>query len=88
MRQAIAAARRGEGARDDLMTAARTLVRELRGHAGAPEAVLVQIKEILAEAGLRPSYASPEPGMPVDAEALLYRDLIAACIKSYYEPDA
>ena len=62
MRRAIAAVASGKGSRRELEAAAEALVTELREANEPPEQMLLQIKEILAEAGLRPTY-----GAPVDA---------------------
>jgi hypothetical protein len=46
--------------------------------------MLLHIKEILAEAGMRPTYASPELDGPLDQSAAVYRDVISWSIRSYY----
>jgi len=38
----------------------------------------------LADAGLRPSYASNSNGGPLGLEATIYRDVIAWSIREYY----
>lgn len=53
-----------------------------------PEQMLLQIKQMLAEAGLRPSYATPnEPNTQTGLEASIYSDVIAWSIRHYYERD-
>jgi hypothetical protein len=46
--------------------------------------MLLRIKEILAEAGMRPTYTSPELDGPPSDGAAVYRDVIAWSIRSYY----
>jgi hypothetical protein len=84
MRAAIRAVLDGSGTTEDLHTAARELVGELRAANAPPEQALVQIKDTLAEAGLRPSYSSGADGGPLGLEATVYRDLIALSIRQYY----
>src|ERR1051325_5922759 len=85
MRQALAAVTDGKGSREQLAGAARELVNELRARDEPPEQVLLQIKELLGEAGLRPSYASPDETTGPDSA--LYRDVIAWSIRFYYDGD-
>jgi hypothetical protein len=88
MRQALGDATRGETtpeALGALKLLAHELVSELRKTSQPPEQVLLQIKEILAEAGLRPNYATPEA--PLGPEGVVYRDVIAWSIRSYYGED-
>lgn len=85
MRRAIAAVASGMGSRRELEAAAEALVTELREANEPPEQMLLQIKEILAEAGLRPTYGAPaEIGTLPGDEAAVYRDVIAWSIRSYY----
>lgn len=85
MRRAIAAVANGIGSRRELEAAAEELVIELREANEPPEQMLLQIKEILAEAGLRPTYGAPaEIGTLPGDEAAVYRDVIAWSIRSYY----
>ena len=85
MQRAIKAAKNGDGSRMELEDAARALVSLLRREHQRPEQALLQIKTILTDAGLRPSYATPEePDRGVGAEASLYRDVIAWSIRYYY----
>jgi len=83
MREAIAAAKRGTGSREELQAAAREMVRELRRANGSPEKTLLQIKSLLADAGLRPNYTDGE--QTPTSEAAIYRDVIAWSIKAYYD---
>lgn len=87
MREAISAVLHGTGTREQLEKAARELVTELRQREPLPEQMLLRIKEILADAGLRPSYASREsaqsfPGLRNESD--VYRDVIAWSIRFYY----
>jgi hypothetical protein len=85
MRRAIAAVAIGKGSRRELEAAAEELVIELREANEPPEQMLLQIKEILAEGGLRPTYGAPaETGTVADDESSTYRDVIALSIRSYY----
>jgi hypothetical protein len=84
MRRAIRAVLDGSGTTEDLHAAAGALVNELRAANEPPELALVRIKETLADAGLRPSYASKTDGSPLGLEATVYRDLIAWSIRQYY----
>jgi hypothetical protein len=87
LRKAIIAAaeRDGSGSGPELAAAARDLVTELRGQNRPPEQVLLRIKEILAEAGLRPGHTLAADGSELISEAALYRDVIAASIRYYFE---
>jgi len=84
MRRAVADAARGQSCREELQSAARALVEELRAANEPPEQMLLHIKEILAEAGLRPTYAS-DSARPVSRDEALYRDVIMWSIRHYYE---
>ena len=84
MRRAVTAAVNGRGSKEELQCAAEALVAELRGRQEPPEQVLLQIKQFLAEAGLRPSYATPTDGV-IRPESTIYRDVIAWTIKAYYQ---
>ena len=85
LRHTLTALASGLASRRDLEEAASNLVAHLRRERHAPEQMLLRIKEVLADAGLRPTYASNARSSPGD-EANLYRDVIAWCIRSYYEP--
>lgn len=80
---AIKQALAGDGA-PALEVAATELVAQLRGSHMPPEKMLVRIKEILAECGLRPTQASPSPNDHT-SPAALYRDIIALSVRVYYE---
>ena len=87
MRTALAAVAGGSGSLDELRIAARALVADLRGRSEPPEQVLVQIKRILAEAGLRPALHSEAGEALANSKTAIYRDVIAWSIRSYYEDD-
>src|SRR5437016_6190407 len=84
MRVAVRAVLDGSGTPEHLRATARELVDELRSANAPPEQVLVRIKEALAEAGLRPSYALNTEGGPTSLEATVYRDVIEWSIRQYY----
>ena len=46
--------------------------------------MLLRIKELLVDAGLRPSYVTNDSSTPTRNEATIYRDLIALSIRHYY----
>jgi hypothetical protein len=85
MRLALAAVANGKGSHRDLQHAAHELVMELKRAKYPPEQMLLHIKEVLAESGVRPTYASSTEfdGPPGDG-ATVYRDVIAWSIRSYY----
>lgn len=86
MRNAIAALAIGDARQDDLRTAACELVAALRSKQLPPEKALVQIKRVLADAGLEtPTMSADDGGDSPSREAALYRDLIAWSIRCYYE---
>ena len=85
LRRALNAVTSGRAPRRELEDAASTLVAHLRREQHAPEQMLLRVKEVLADAGLRPTYGASERSTTGD-EANLYRDVIAWCIRSYYEP--
>lgn len=85
LRDAVAAVGGGTGTRTQVERAARELTTALRGDHYPPEQMLLKIKELLAEAGLRPSYAAATSSENMgDWEANLYRDVITWCIRDYY----
>ena len=84
MRRALAAVAGGKGSSRDLQEAAEALVTELKQANHPPEQMLLHIKEVLAEAGMRPTYMSPELDGPLSDNATLYRDVIAWSIRAYY----
>jgi hypothetical protein len=83
LRRAIEAATTGAGSRDELQEASRALVDELRGLTDAPEQMLIQMKTLLADAGLRAGYPAAE-GESATNHAAIYRDIITWSIRSYY----
>lgn len=74
LRHAVRAATRGAGSRDNVEEAARTFVDEVRGRNEPPEQMLIQVKALLGDAGLR-----------AGGENTLYRDIITWSIRCYYE---
>ena len=84
LKRTLSAVASGRASRRDVEGAATTLVAHLRSERHAPEQMLLRIKEVLAEAGLRPTYASREHSNDGD-HGNLYRDVITWCIRSYYE---
>jgi hypothetical protein len=86
MRRAIAAAADGTGASDAFQPAARELVSEWRRTRVPPEQIILRIKKILVDIGLRPSYVTPPgPQAGVDTQTEVYREVIAWTIRHYYE---
>ncbi len=84
MRTAISGAASGAVSDDELESAARALVTELRLANEPPEQVLLQIKHILAEAGLRPSQGPADPAPVAEHHLLLYRNVIESSIRHYF----
>jgi hypothetical protein len=84
-RRAVTAATAGAGSRGELQEAARGLVTELRRRNEAPEQMLIQMKNLLGDAGLRAGYPAAETGESYTADAALYRDIISWAIRCYYE---
>ena len=80
LRRAVKAAAAGTGSPEELQQAARALADELRGRDEPPEQVLIQIKALLADAGIR--FGHPAS----DGSAELYRDIITWAIRAYYAP--
>jgi hypothetical protein len=85
LRHAVSASAMGAGSREELQAAARALVAELRGRQDAPEQVLIQMKALLAEAGLRTGFPAAKPDEAHGNSASLYRDIITWSIRYYYE---
>ena len=84
MLRAISAASLGSGAHEELETAARLLVTELRAANEPPEQVLLAVKRILAQAGLRPSHPPSDSAMVVERNTSVYRTVIASSIRHYF----
>ena len=82
LRRAVNAAAAGTGSRDELQQAARALADELRGRDEPPEQLLIQIKALLSDAGIR--FVHPT----ADGKADLYRDIITWSIRAYYDGQA
>jgi len=87
MRDELNAIAGGEGSRLNLQLAAQNFVVELRQANQPPEQMLLQIKELLAEAGMRPTYAAPRDDGASGDGAAVYRDVIAWSIRAYYDSD-
>lgn len=87
LRRAIQGAANGTIPQDELKAASAALVSELRAANEAPEQMLLRIKRILSDAGLRPSYATPPgtDGPTTRQDTAVYRDVIAYAIQHYYE---
>jgi hypothetical protein len=86
LRRAITSASSADGSKTDLEAAAMELVDELKAAQHPPEQMLLQIKRILAEAGLRPSYGSAEELGPfTGAHTDIYRTVIQSSIRFYYD---
>lgn len=84
MRRAISAASLGSGSHEELDTAGQQLVAELRQANEPPEQVLLTIKRILAQAGLRPSHPPSDSAMVVERNATVYRHVIESSIRHYF----
>ena len=84
MRRAIDAAAMGTTSYEELDGAAHALVSELRRANEPPEQALLQIKHILAEAGLRPSQGPADPALIVERHVHLYRTVIESSIRHYF----
>lgn len=67
--------------------AAKALVTELRQANQPPEQVLVQIKQILAEAGLKPSHGPADSTHMIGRHIGLYRSVIESSIRHYFTPE-
>jgi len=69
---------------EELDAAARALVTELRRANEPPERVLVQIKQILADGGLRASHGPGDPALVIERHVALYRSVIESSIRHYF----
>lgn len=69
--------------RAELQEAARTLIDDLRQRQEPPEQILLQIKEFLAERGLRAGFPAGEG--TGTGEGMLYREIISWSIRYYYD---
>ena len=88
MQRALDSAASGTGdAAADLEAAAKALVIELRRANEPPEQVLVQIKRILADAGLRPNGGPDDAARLIAHHVALYRSVIESSIRHYFAPD-
>lgn len=68
----------------ELDAAAKALVTELRLANHPPEQVLIQIKQILAEAGLKPSHGPADSSHVIGRNIGLYRSVIESSIRHYF----
>lgn len=75
------------GTRDELEAAARDLVVGLRNEQQPPEQVLLRVKDVLAQAGLRPGHTLAADGSEVMGEATLYREVVSSSIRYYFDGD-
>jgi hypothetical protein len=71
----------------ELDAAAKALVTELRLANHPPEQVLIQIKQILAEAGLKPSHGPADSTHVIGRHVGLYRSVIESSIRHYFAPE-
>ena len=71
----------------ELDAAAKALVTELRQANQPPEQVLLQIKQILAEAGLKPSHGPVDSAHAIGRHIGLYRSVIESSIRHYFTPE-
>lgn len=83
----VAAHRRGlhSGMKESALRAqVVAVVDELRALGWPPERIVIAVKQIAADAGLRPSPHFPnEAGTPTDQDNLLFR-IVSWCITRYY----
>src|SRR5690242_11017176 len=84
MLRAVSSAAAGRASVDEVDAAARALVAELRRANEPPEQVLVRIKQILADAGLRPSQGPADPPLVIERHVALYRTVIESSIRHYF----
>jgi len=73
----------GRGSREELQCAAAELVGELKQSNLPPEQMLLEIKSLLADVGLRPTYLPPD-GNQIPGDPALYREVIMSSIRAYY----
>jgi hypothetical protein len=89
LREAVTEVNAGRGGRHQVERAARDLTSALKTDRLPPEQMLLRVKELLADAGLRPTYAASTSSENLgDNEANLYRDVISWCIRDYYDQGA
>ena len=88
MHRAVSSAALGPNSHGELDAAARALVTELRRANHPPEKVLVQIKEILAEAGVRATQGPADPPFAIEQHPALYRTVIESSIRYYFHGDS
>src|SRR5262249_47882891 len=85
LRRATEAVAKGSGSNAALEGAARALVKHLKAENAQPEQMLLRVKEILADAGLRPAYASTDASTPPNGESAIYRAVIEWSIRYYFD---
>ena len=85
MRIAIDAAAMGTGTPVELESAARELVVALRAANHPPDQVLLRIKRILAQAGVRPGHAPDDSTLAIDRHSSVYRSIIGWSIQHYFQ---
>src|SRR5438477_12806778 len=83
LKRAVARAQEGQGSRRDLEAAASVYIAGLKTRQLPPEEMLVRVKAILAECGLRPAQP-PHDKSAVPTGGSLYHHVIAWCIEQYY----
>lgn len=84
LRAVSSAAVGSESCAVELDAAARALVTELRLANEPPEQMLVQIKRILADAGLHSGHGPTDPVPLIERHAALYRSVIESSIRHYF----
>jgi len=88
MLHAISAASIGSGTPEELESAGRELVLELRQANEPPEQVLLLIKRILARAGVRPGPAQADSSIAGERHSSIYRSVIDSSIRHYFQRPA
>ncbi len=72
---------------DEFRSAVGAYARELRGRGEAPERLLVAVKALLAEAGVRKGrFVSAAGSSPPTRETALYECAVASAIDAYFGP--
>jgi hypothetical protein len=84
LRAVASAASDGAHSTAEVDAAAKALVTELRLANEPPEQVLVQIKQILAAAGLKPSHGPADATHIIGRQVGLYRTVIESSIRYYF----
>jgi hypothetical protein len=76
----VRAARVGQAATPELRAAVQNYVRGLKASGYPPEQVLVAVKALIAEAGVKRGVSADSPG------AVLIDRVVAWCIEAYFPP--